>query len=64
MLQELLERPMRTASPVAGMLMVVTSARGLRSDIQEMFDWVRVRPGRRGGDEGRMPVDDVGTGVG
>jgi hypothetical protein len=37
------------------------SESGARS---ESVDRVRWRAGRRGGEDGRMPVEDVGTGVG
>jgi len=57
----LLERPKRTSSPLEGTITVGRSDSGARSDSD---DRVRCRPGRRGGDDGRMPVEDVGTGVG
>jgi len=58
---ELLERPNRMGSPLEGTTTLGRSDSGARS---ESVDKVRCRAGRRGGDEGRIPVEDVGTGVG
>lgn len=58
---------MRRASPLTGMDTNGTAHRGLRSD---RVDIVRERPGRAGRDErvgdeeARIPVDEVGIGVG
>lgn len=49
---------MATASPFSGSSTAGTADRGARSEV------VRARPGRRGGELERMPVDEVGTGVG
>jgi hypothetical protein len=56
---------MRSSSPESGRMMVGTEESGARSDTE---DWVRCRPGlpfcKGGGEEDRIPVVDVGTGVG
>lgn len=58
---------MRRASPLTGMDTDGTAHSGLRS---ESVDIVRERPGRAGRDErvgdedAKMPVDEVGIGVG
>jgi len=57
---------MRTGSPLSSSVMDGTAERGARS---ETVDCVRCVPGRRddsscGGEEGMIPVEDVGTGVG
>ena len=56
---------MSNSSPEAGRIIVGTVERGVRS---EREDWVRCRPGLgsgiRGGEEERIPVVDVGIGVG
>lgn len=61
---ELLERPMKTGSPLIGISIEGTAPRGTRSDALEN-DLLNV--GRavasRGGDEGAKSVCEVGTGV-
>jgi hypothetical protein len=55
---------MRSSSPFSGSTTVGTADRGARSDT---IDWVRCSPGlwwTAGGDEERMPVVEVGIGVG
>jgi hypothetical protein len=56
---------MSSSSPDAGSIIVGTAESGARSESE---DWVRSRPGLgsgiRGGDEERIPVVDVGIGVG
>jgi hypothetical protein len=59
--EELLERPKRIGSPLEGTMTLGRSDSGARS---ERVDRVRWSPRRRGGDEGRMPVDEVAAGVG
>lgn len=49
---------MATISPFSGSSTAGTADRGARSEV------VRARPGRRGGELDRMPVLEVGTGVG
>jgi hypothetical protein len=56
---------MSSSSPEAGRIIVGTAESGARSESEE---WVRCKPGLgigiRGGDEERIPVVDVGIGVG
>ncbi len=56
---------MRSSSPFSGRVMEGTAESGARSETE---DWVRCRPGlssgMRGGEEDRIPVVEVGTGVG
>lgn len=52
---------MRTGSPFIGSSMKGREPSGCRS---ESVDIVRCIAGRRVGEEGRIPVDDVGMGVG
>jgi hypothetical protein len=54
---------MKTSSPFSLSSTVGTADRGARS---ETADWARVKPGRwtRGGEDERIPVLEVGTGVG
>ena len=55
---------MRNISPFSGRVIEGTAERGARSEIE---DCVRCRPGLaaiRGGEEDRIPVVEVGTGVG
>lgn len=49
---------MATSSPFSGSSTAGTAERGARSEV------VRARPGLGGGELDRMPVADVGTGVG
>jgi hypothetical protein len=60
----LLDLPIFKTSPFSGRVIEFTAERGARS---ESMDWVLCKPGlepKRGGDEDRMPVVEVGIGVG
>jgi hypothetical protein len=64
-----LERPSLISCPLAGRVIEGTADNGARS---ETVDWVRLKDGLGaagcweigGGEDGRIPIEDDGTGVG
>lgn len=55
---------MSNGSPFKGRSRVGTSPRGARSESVDTARWRLGRVRRDGGDDGRIPVEEVGTGVG
>lgn len=61
---ELLDLPMRNSSPFSGRTTVGTAESGARSECMDWRRWIDGLVWTLGGEEDRIPVVEVGTGVG